>query len=288
MRRLTQALCLAGLIGILAFYWRDPFDSGRLAGARVLLTGASGGIGEEMAYHYSSLHAELVITARKEAALQKVMEKCLELGARKVLYIPADMSLPQDPERVMQFAVQELGGLDYVVLNHIGETPYRMWEGDVDHMRWLMQVNFLSYVALASATLPALAKSKGSLLVVSSLTGKIPTPYTTSYSATKFALEGFFGSLRHELIMRGVDVSITLCILGLVDTKSAMEKIKGVVLSMPVASANEAALTIIKGGVSRAREIYYPWWVKPLCHLKDWFPDQQDWVLRSFYNYSRA
>lgn len=51
----------------------------------------------------------------------------------------------------------------------------------------------------------------------------MPTPFTTSYSATKFALDGFFGSLRHELIMQKRNVSVTLCILGLIDTASALE-----------------------------------------------------------------
>lgn len=57
-----------------------------------------------------------------------------------------------------------------------------------------------------------------------SFPGKIPTPFTTSYSATKFALDGFFSSLRHELIMQKRNVSVTLCILGLIDTDTALEK----------------------------------------------------------------
>lgn len=59
-----------------------------------------------------------------------------------------------------------------------------------------------------------------------SFPGKMPTPFTTSYSATKFALDGFFGSLRHELIMQKRNVSVTLCILGLIDTDSALENIR--------------------------------------------------------------
>uniref|UniRef100_A0A8C0GAE3 Hydroxysteroid 11-beta-dehydrogenase 1-like protein n=1 Tax=Chelonoidis abingdonii TaxID=106734 RepID=A0A8C0GAE3_CHEAB len=220
-----KALCAAGMIvGLLAFFWRDTFNPGSISGARVLLTGASTGIGEQMAYHYSRFGAEIVLTARRGTLLQKVMEKCLQLGAKKVFYIQADMSSPQAPEEVMHFALQKLVGLDHLVLNHIGGTPFRMWDGDVEHTRWLMQVNFLSYVALASAALPILAESKGSLIVVSSLTGKISTPFTTSYSATKFALDGFFSSLRHELAMQKQDVCITLCILGLIDTEMALEK----------------------------------------------------------------
>lgn len=67
-------------------------------------------------------------------------EKCLSLGAQKALYITADMSSDSDPEKVVDFALEELGGLDYLVLNHIGSTPFSMWAGDVEHTKWLMQV----------------------------------------------------------------------------------------------------------------------------------------------------
>ncbi|XP_069504571.1 hydroxysteroid 11-beta-dehydrogenase 1-like protein [Ambystoma mexicanum] len=287
MGLLAKGLCLAAVGAFWAFLTRDSFDPGSLAGAKVLLTGASAGIGEQMAYHYATFGAQIVLTARREDVLEKVMEKCLKLGARSVFYIAADMSLPPDTEKVVKFALEKLGGLDYLVLNHIGQSPFKLWAGEVNHTRWLMQVNFLSYVQLASAALPALTKSKGSIVVVSSLIGKIPTPYTTSYTAAKFALDGFFGSLRHELAMVGTDVSITLCILGVIDTEYAMEKIRGVVMMSPY-PATEAALAIIKGGATRAREIHYPWGTMFLCLIRDWFPDYRDLVIRSFYNYSNT
>ncbi|OXB59935.1 hypothetical protein ASZ78_008071, partial [Callipepla squamata] len=254
-----------------------------LPGARVLLTGASAGIGEQMAFSYAAMGAEMVLTARRGAVLREVTEKCLTLGAKKVFYIPADMSSPSEPDRVLQFAVQKLGGLDYVVLNHIGASPFQMWNGDVEHTRWLMQVNFFSYVALATAALPALERSRGSVVVVSSLAGKVPTPFTTSYSATKFALDGFFGSLRHELTMQRSNVSITVCVLGLIDTASALEKVRGRVHLSPSPAA-EAALAIIRGGAARAHEVFFPRWLRYVHGLWVLLPNPR--VLHSFYNYS--
>lgn len=67
-------------------------------------------------------------------------EKCLSLGAQKALYIAADMSNESDPEKVVDFALEKLGGLDYLVLNHIGPSPFTVWQGDVEHTKWLMQV----------------------------------------------------------------------------------------------------------------------------------------------------
>ncbi|NXT85779.1 DHI1L protein, partial [Zapornia atra] len=286
MKPIGKVLCSSGIMaGLLAFFWKDSFNPESLSGACVLLTGASAGIGEQMAYHYARFGAEIVLTARREAVLQKVMEKCLTLGAKKIFYIPADMSSPSEPEKVVQFAVQKLGGLDYLVLNHIGVTRFQMWAGDVEYTRWLMQVNFFSYVALATAALPILEKDKGALVVVSSLTGRIPTPFTTSYSATKFALDGFFSSLRHELTMQKRDISVTLCILGLIDTHTALENTRGKV-HLTAAPAADAALAIVQGSARRLQELFYPWWLQHVCSLWVLSPPERDQVLQSYYNYS--
>ncbi|XP_041566840.2 hydroxysteroid 11-beta-dehydrogenase 1-like protein isoform X1 [Taeniopygia guttata] len=286
MKPIGKVLCATGAVArLITFFWKDDFNPESLSGARVLVTGASAGIGEQIAYHYARFGAEIVLTDIREAVLQKVVEKCLTLGAKKIFYIAADMSSPSEPEKVVQFAVQKLGGLDYLVLNHAGTNRFQEWAGDVEYTRWLMQVNFFSYVALATAALPTLEKNRGALVVVSSLTGKIPTPFTTSYSATKFALDGFFSSLRHELIMQKKDVSVTLCILGLIDTESALECTRGKV-QLRASPAPEAALSIVRGGATRAHEIFYPRWLQQLRCLWALFPSSGNSVLRSFYNYS--
>ncbi|KAM8961253.1 hydroxysteroid 11-beta-dehydrogenase 1-like protein [Pelodytes ibericus] len=275
--------CFITLMGILAYLCMDNFDLDKLANARILVTGASTGIGEEIAYQYARAGAELVLTARREHALQKVKTKCLELGAKNVSLVLADMGEPAAREQVVEEAVTLLGGLDYLVLNHIGSTPFQMWEGDVNHARWLMEVNFISYIDLASKALAYLAQSNGSIIVLSSMTAKVPIPFTAPYAASKFALEGFFGALRHELTMRQTPVSITLCILGLINTDSAMEKIKDKV-SMPAYPAKDAAFAVVSAGASRRREMYYPWYVRPASFFRDWFPQIRDWILLTIYH----
>ncbi|PNI25341.1 HSD11B1L isoform 22 [Pan troglodytes] len=118
------------------------------------------------------------------------------------------------------------GGLDYLVLNHIGGAPAGTRARSPQATRWLMQVNFVSYVQLTSRALPSLTDSKGSLVVVSSLLGRVPTSFSTPYSAAKFALDGFFGSLRRELDVQDVNVAITMCVLGLRDRASAAEAVR--------------------------------------------------------------
>ncbi|XP_044135022.1 hydroxysteroid 11-beta-dehydrogenase 1-like protein [Bufo gargarizans] len=215
---------------------------------------------------------------------EEVRSRCLELGAKNVSLVVADMGSPEARERIVEKAIIDMGGLDYLVLNHIGSTPFQMWDGDINHTRWLMEVNFLSYIHLATKALPHLAESRGAIIVLSSLTGKIATPYTTSYGASKFALDGFFGSLRHELAMQKIPVSITLCILGLIDTQSAMEKVKDKI-SMPAYPAQDAALAVVSAGTSRVEEMYYPWYVRPLCFFRDWFPQSRAWVMQKSYQF---
>ncbi|XP_064335854.1 hydroxysteroid 11-beta-dehydrogenase 1-like protein isoform X1 [Camelus dromedarius] len=170
--RAMKMLLLTGLGALFfAYYWDDNFNPASLQGARVLLTGASAGVGEELAYHYARLGSHLVLTAPTEALLQKVVGNCRKLGAPKVFYIAADMAFPEVPERVVRFALDKLGGLDYLVLNHLGAAPAGTRARSAQATRWLMQVNFLSYVQLTSLALPSLTDSKGSLVVVSSLLG---------------------------------------------------------------------------------------------------------------------
>uniref|UniRef100_A0A4W4HCR7 Hydroxysteroid 11-beta-dehydrogenase 1-like protein n=1 Tax=Electrophorus electricus TaxID=8005 RepID=A0A4W4HCR7_ELEEL len=270
---------------LIAFQWYDPYFSGEsLKGVRVLVTGASTGIGEQVAYHYARLGAQIVITARRAHALNKVSLKCQDLGAQKILYIPADMASPAEANRVVEDAEEQLEGLDYIVLNHIGPSPYRMWDGDVDHMRWLMQVNFHSYVQMTQKALPALEKSMGSIVVVSSLIGKLCSPYALPYIATKFAVNGFFGSLQHELAMKQSNVSVSVCILGFIDTDSSMEKTKGYIDMRPY-PAREAAWQVVKAGALRQSEVFYPWYTYYCTLIRDWFPYFRDLVIRNSYNY---
>ncbi|XP_004395358.1 PREDICTED: hydroxysteroid 11-beta-dehydrogenase 1-like protein isoform X2 [Odobenus rosmarus divergens] len=283
-----KVLLLTGLGALFfSYYWDDNFDPAGLQGARVLLTGASAGIGEELAYLYARLGAHLVLTAHTEALLQKVVGNCRKLGAPKVFFIAADMASPEVPERVVRFALDKLGGLDYLVLNHLGATPAGTRSRSVQATRWLLQVNFLSYVQLTSLALPSLTDSKGSLVVVSSLLGHVPTSFSSPYSAAKFALDGFFGSLRRELDVQDVNVAITMCVLGLRDRASTAEGVRGITRAK-AAPGPKAALAVIRGGATRAPGVFYPWRFHLLCLLRGWLPHPRAWFIRQELNVTAA
>uniref|UniRef100_A0A3P9B656 Hydroxysteroid (11-beta) dehydrogenase 1-like a n=1 Tax=Maylandia zebra TaxID=106582 RepID=A0A3P9B656_9CICH len=199
------------------------------------------------------------------------------LGAQKAFYIAADMANEADPDKVVDYAL---------------ENPFSMWKGMwitpnetmLIHECFFVKVNFFSYIQMAWKALPSLEQNKGSLVVVSSLLGKITSPFVAPYSSTKFALNGFFGSLRHELAMKKSNVSISVCTLGLIDTDSAMEKVRGVT-DVPAYPATDAALNIIITGSTRQPELFYPWFTYFIVITKDWFPSLTDYMTQNSYNY---
>uniref|UniRef100_A0A8C9UHA3 11-beta-hydroxysteroid dehydrogenase 1 n=1 Tax=Serinus canaria TaxID=9135 RepID=A0A8C9UHA3_SERCA len=213
---------LIPFLGLVLAFWfysaRDTFKPEMLRGKRVIVTGASTGIGEQMAYHLARMGAHVLLTARTEARLQSVVQRCLELGAASARFVSGSMEDTAFAQHVVREAQVALGGLDMLILNHVGASYFGFFDGDVEHVRKLLEINFLSYVAMATSALPMLKESEGSIVVVSSMAGKVGFPFTAPYSATKFALDGFFSSLRQEFAIQSINVSITLCILGFIDT----------------------------------------------------------------------
>ncbi|NXW13789.1 DHI1 dehydrogenase, partial [Circaetus pectoralis] len=279
---------LIPFLGLVLAFWfysaRENFKPEMLKGKRVIVTGASTGIGEQMAYHLARMGSHILITARTEAKLQKVVERCLELGAASARYVSGTMEDMAFAEHVVKEAETSLGGLDMLILNHVGTSYFGYFNGDVGHVRKLLEINFLSYVAMTTSALPMLKESEGSIVVVSSMAGKVGFPFTVPYSATKFALDGFFSSLRQEFSIQSVNVSITLCILGFIDTAESALRAAAEVLLVPPAPREECALEILRAGALRRRELYYRYGSTRLpLLLRDWAAELLDYLVRSRY-----
>lgn len=287
---------LAVLFGIVLGYMLiDDFNPDTVKGKNVFITGASTGIGEQLAYHYAKLGANIVITARRESRLREVIGKCKELGTKQQVYdyVVADMMDLNATGSVLQKAIVKLGGrLDYLVLNHIILLDLGLWTGSKHNLSLIdkvINVNFQSYVYLASHALPYLEKSKGSVVVVSSFAGKFGQPFTSIYSASKFALDGFFGGLRQELKLRNCDISVTVCVLGFIGTENAVNQLSNfgqtfLLNVLKPALPSDTAYAIVRSGAQRVRQMYYPMLqTYPLVLLRDWFPEFCDYVNRYVY-----
>ena len=173
-----------------------------------MITGASDGIGAELARQLSSPGAALVLAARNLEKLQSVARQCEALGA-EVLVQRTDVSAQADCRALVQAAVMTFGRLD-VLVNNAGMSAHARLD-EVTDLGWyedLMRVNHWGAVWCTHAALPHLKASRGQIVAVSSLAGLVGVPGRTAYSATKFAMNGFFEALRVELAEHGVAVTI--------------------------------------------------------------------------------
>ncbi|MRR28741.1 SDR family oxidoreductase [bacterium] len=182
----------------------------------VIITGASSGIGWEMARQMAAQGANLVLAARQADKLIELANQCFKLGGKAVA-VPTDVSDPRQCSSLIEAAVKAFGGID-VLVNNAGTTMWARLDeiSDLTIFDKIMQVNYLGSVYCTYYALPYLKASKGRIAAVSSLTGKAGVPTRTGYAASKHAMVGFFDSLRVEL--RGSGISVTLIYPGFVDT----------------------------------------------------------------------
>uniref|UniRef100_A0A0B8RQH5 Hydroxysteroid 11-beta-dehydrogenase 1-like protein A-like n=1 Tax=Philothamnus irregularis TaxID=1899461 RepID=A0A0B8RQH5_9SAUR len=269
------------LIGLAAYYFypQETFSAEMVRGMRVLVTGSSTGIGEQMAYEFARMGAHLVLTARREEQLRKVVKKCQDLGASSAHYVVADMGNLTAAQEVVEETKAKLGGLDQLVLNHVGGTSFGPFKGAIEPVIKSMTVNFFSYVQLTISAMDLLLESKGNIVVVSSMSGRVPGPFSVCYSAAKFAVEGFFTSLRTELRLRNMDLPITVAVLGYIDTEMAVKAVGNKITQRP-SPKEDCARQIVRGGVLRYREVFYPYLaLKPTLIYKELLPELLDQVI---------
>jgi short-subunit dehydrogenase len=248
-------------------------------GRRVWITGASSGIGEALALAFHGAGAQLILSARREDELKRVQTACGgEPGAR---VLPMDVTNAQElPEKTRQ-ALGMFSGIDILVLNAGITQRSRTRETDESVYRRLMEVNFFGPEAMARAILPSmLAQKSGHIVVISSVAGKFGVPMRSGYSATKFALHGFFEALRAEEERNGIHV--TMVCPGYIRTEISLSALRGdgrkharmdseLAHGMP---ADKCARQILRGVARRKREIVVAApREKTLVYIKRFFPD---------------
>lgn len=185
-----------------------------------------------------------------------------------------------------------MGGVDILILNHVaGYFDDVLTSAPGFHiyplLERLLRVNTLAYaqlamIALAQNGLGQEAVAAPTIVVVSSAAGKVGLPRVAPYAASKHALHGFFDSLRHDLVHRGSNATVTMVVLGNIDTDSnriaTVGKISSAIKRYPVA---DAAAVVVRAAVTRSREVYYPWLeIAPLVTLHSLFPNSVDAVVR--------
>jgi short-subunit dehydrogenase len=174
----------------------------------VVITGASDGIGAQLARSLAAQGAKLVVAARRAEALEQVAADCRTAGAQ-ALVVRTDVGVEADCKNLMQQAFARFATID-VLVNNAGVSGHAMFE-EVTDFTWyedMMRINFFGSLWCTRYALPHLKASRGLIVGVSSLAGKIGVPGRTAYSPSKFAMAGFFEALRIELRDTGVDVTM--------------------------------------------------------------------------------
>jgi short-subunit dehydrogenase len=174
----------------------------------VVITGASKGIGAELARQLAAKGSKLVLAARSEKELEEVAADCKKAGA-SVVTVKADVTSERDCQAIIAGAMVAYGRLDALV-NNAGATMWARFEDieDMEILKRIMDVNYMGAVYCTKHALPLLTQSKGLIVGISSLAGRTGVPTRTGYSAAKHAMTGFFDSLRIELEDSGVAVTM--------------------------------------------------------------------------------
>ncbi len=173
-----------------------------------IVTGGSSGIGKALVHHYAEAGYHVVFTGRNAARMQAVSDALEQRGMPDHLALNLDVALEKDNQQMVEAAIEKFGRID-VLLCNAGISMRALFEDmTLDVFRQVMDINFYGTLYATKYALPHLLDSKGHLIGISSINGRRGTPARTAYTASKYAMEGFFESLRTELMKRGVRVLV--------------------------------------------------------------------------------
>ncbi|TXC77262.1 SDR family oxidoreductase [Bradymonadales bacterium TMQ1] len=175
--------------------------------ATILITGAGGGLGFELARAHARRGDRLALLERDPNALERTFMMTRALGAQ-ALAINADLRIPEDCQRAIDTTGATFGSID--VLYNNAAIPSRALFSNTTSARIeeVIDVNLMGAVRITEAALPWLTRSRGRICAISSVAGFAPLTGRTAYAASKHALHGFFESLRTELIDQGVSITL--------------------------------------------------------------------------------
>ncbi|MAZ88551.1 MAG: short chain dehydrogenase [Cellvibrionaceae bacterium] len=231
----------------------------------VVITGAASGMGRELALQYAELGYNLALADVDESGLQDLKKSLEESGANRVFVSALDVSNESEMKEFSEQVSEQFSNIQ-VVINNAGITRMGTFEGaSLDAFRSIMDINFWGVVYGSRFFLPALKRTSGSLVNISSLFGLIGVPGQAAYCASKFAVRGFTESLRQEV--KDSDVHVACVHPGGIRTniarsavfdeeagtrEEAIERIESQALVMP---ASKAAEIIRRGIAARKKRI---------------------------------
>ncbi len=251
----------------------------RVRGKVTIITGASQGIGKEIAFTFARAGARLVLAARSAEALEDLAAALRREGA-EVLVVPTDVSREADVQHLIELTQSTYHRIDIVVCNAGVYIRSAVKDVTLATIRKTMDVNYYGTVSVILAVLPLLlAQRNGHIIAISSVAGKKGLPKDAAYAASKFAITGFMDVLRQELHGSGVYASTILP--ERVDTEMiGTLRVPLVSRKLPPARVARAVLRAVR---QRRREIVISFFgPKALILASALWPALGDWVVRVF------
>jgi NADP-dependent 3-hydroxy acid dehydrogenase YdfG len=179
----------------------------RFNGKVVIITGASSGIGKACAFEFAHNGATVVLAARQENELKKIEEE-IKMQGGDAMSVKTDVKNIEDCKMLITKTLEKYKKID-VLINNAGISMRASFDDlDLSVIKELMDTNFYGAVYCTKFALPYLLEQKGTIIGISSISGQTPLPGRTGYCASKYAIDGFFNTLRLENIKKGLNVLV--------------------------------------------------------------------------------
>ena len=253
----------------------------------VLVTGASSGLGEQICYQAAKQGAIIIACARSVDKLQQVKERCEELSQNHCYAFKVDMSDAQSIEYLVQAIYANEKNID-VLVNCAGFGYFEDFiDFDMNQARQMFEVNILGMMLLTQKIAAKMVlRQSGHIINIASMAGKMATPKSTIYSATKFAVIGFSNALRLELKPFGIHVTtvnpgpIETNFFNIADPNGGyLDKIGAMVLQ-----ADDLAKEIVNTFGKNKSEINRPRLMNTAAFFYQVFPTIGDYLAGGIFN----
>ena len=259
----------------------------RLNNKIVLVTGGSTGLGEAICYEAAKQGAIVIVSARRMELIQKVKDRCQVLSQKEAYAFPVDLESADSIKTLIQSIKETVGVVD-IVVNNAGFGIFEDFiDFDLEKARKMFEVNLFGMMYLTQAlAIDMLPHQKGHFINIASMAGKMATPKSTVYSATKFAVIGFSNALRLEL--KPFNIYVTTVNPGPIQTNFFdIADPRGDHLSTInqfVLDPQKLAKEIVKSMNTPKREINRPHIMSAAAHFYQLFPRLGDYLAGGIFN----